>query len=70
MVNTYGSLLLSRCLINLRNAPSPPSTYIYYLLPVSCFALQSLEVSEVGTKEMPVVHTETKTITYEAAEVK
>ncbi|XP_069366810.1 band 4.1-like protein 3 isoform X18 [Paralichthys olivaceus] len=31
--------------------------------------LQSLENSEVGTKEMPVVHTETKTITYEAAEV-
>ncbi|XP_035025328.1 band 4.1-like protein 3b isoform X19 [Hippoglossus stenolepis] len=29
----------------------------------------SLENSEVGTKEMPVVHTETKTITYEAAEV-
>ncbi|XP_069366809.1 band 4.1-like protein 3 isoform X16 [Paralichthys olivaceus] len=30
---------------------------------------ESLENSEVGTKEMPVVHTETKTITYEAAEV-
>ncbi|XP_022613778.1 band 4.1-like protein 3 [Seriola dumerili] len=28
-----------------------------------------LEVSEAGTKEMPVIHTETKTITYEAAEV-
>lgn len=29
----------------------------------------SLDVVEVGTKEMPVVHTETKTITYESAEV-
>ncbi|XP_040910341.1 band 4.1-like protein 3b [Toxotes jaculatrix] len=29
----------------------------------------SLEVSEAGTKETPVIHTETKTITYEAAEV-
>ncbi|XP_039998654.1 band 4.1-like protein 3 isoform X1 [Xiphias gladius] len=29
----------------------------------------NLEVSDVGTKEMPVIHTETKTITYEAAEV-
>ncbi|XP_023263195.1 band 4.1-like protein 3 [Seriola lalandi dorsalis] len=28
-----------------------------------------LEVSEAGTKETPVIHTETKTITYEAAEV-
>ncbi|XP_029380339.1 band 4.1-like protein 3b [Echeneis naucrates] len=28
----------------------------------------SLEASEVCTKEMPVIHTETKTITYEAAE--
>uniref|UniRef100_A0A4W6FQ60 Erythrocyte membrane protein band 4.1 like 3 n=1 Tax=Lates calcarifer TaxID=8187 RepID=A0A4W6FQ60_LATCA len=28
-----------------------------------------IEISEVGTKEMPVIHTETKTITYEAAEV-
>ncbi|XP_039998655.1 band 4.1-like protein 3 isoform X2 [Xiphias gladius] len=28
----------------------------------------NLEVSDVGTKEMPVIHTETKTITYEAAE--
>uniref|UniRef100_A0A3Q3LJF7 FERM domain-containing protein n=1 Tax=Mastacembelus armatus TaxID=205130 RepID=A0A3Q3LJF7_9TELE len=26
-------------------------------------------VSEMGTKEMPVIHTETKTITYEAAEI-
>uniref|UniRef100_A0A665X9R7 Erythrocyte membrane protein band 4.1-like 3b n=1 Tax=Echeneis naucrates TaxID=173247 RepID=A0A665X9R7_ECHNA len=32
------------------------------------FTLQSLEASEVCTKEMPVIHTETKTITYEAAE--
>uniref|UniRef100_A0A665X9P7 Erythrocyte membrane protein band 4.1-like 3b n=1 Tax=Echeneis naucrates TaxID=173247 RepID=A0A665X9P7_ECHNA len=30
------------------------------------FTLQSLEASEVCTKEMPVIHTETKTITYEA----
>ncbi|XP_074508058.1 band 4.1-like protein 3b isoform X12 [Sebastes fasciatus] len=30
---------------------------------------ESLDVVEVGTKEMPVVHTETKTITYESAEV-
>ncbi|XP_067384918.1 band 4.1-like protein 3 isoform X16 [Channa argus] len=29
----------------------------------------SLEVIEVGSKETPVIHTETKTITYEAAEV-
>ncbi|XP_032388496.1 band 4.1-like protein 3b isoform X21 [Etheostoma spectabile] len=29
----------------------------------------SLDTVEVGTKEMPVVHTETKTITYESAEV-
>ncbi|XP_071346494.1 band 4.1-like protein 3 isoform X12 [Trachinotus anak] len=29
----------------------------------------TLEVSEVTAKEMPVIHTETKTITYEAAEV-
>uniref|UniRef100_A0A3Q3LHT5 FERM domain-containing protein n=1 Tax=Mastacembelus armatus TaxID=205130 RepID=A0A3Q3LHT5_9TELE len=29
----------------------------------------TLEVSEMGTKEMPVIHTETKTITYEAAEI-
>ncbi|XP_059199983.1 band 4.1-like protein 3 [Centropristis striata] len=29
----------------------------------------SLNAVEVGTKEMPVVHTETKTITYESAEV-
>ncbi|XP_071346481.1 band 4.1-like protein 3 isoform X2 [Trachinotus anak] len=30
---------------------------------------ETLEVSEVTAKEMPVIHTETKTITYEAAEV-
>ncbi|XP_068593794.1 band 4.1-like protein 3b isoform X3 [Cebidichthys violaceus] len=30
---------------------------------------QSLDVVEVGTKEVPVVHTETKTTTYESAEV-
>uniref|UniRef100_A0A8D3APP2 FERM domain-containing protein n=1 Tax=Scophthalmus maximus TaxID=52904 RepID=A0A8D3APP2_SCOMX len=29
----------------------------------------SLDSSDAGTKEMPVVHTETKTITYEAAEL-
>ncbi|XP_044074450.1 band 4.1-like protein 3b isoform X18 [Siniperca chuatsi] len=29
----------------------------------------SLEAVEVGTKDMPVIHTETKTITYESAEV-
>ncbi|XP_070775612.1 band 4.1-like protein 3b [Enoplosus armatus] len=29
----------------------------------------SLDAVEVGTKEMPVIHTETKTITYESAEV-
>ncbi|KAK5919855.1 hypothetical protein CgunFtcFv8_023718 [Champsocephalus gunnari] len=32
------------------------------------FCHQSLGVVEVGTKEVPVVHTETKTITYESAE--
>ncbi|XP_068593801.1 band 4.1-like protein 3b isoform X9 [Cebidichthys violaceus] len=30
---------------------------------------ESLDVVEVGTKEVPVVHTETKTTTYESAEV-
>uniref|UniRef100_A0A7N6B3C1 FERM domain-containing protein n=1 Tax=Anabas testudineus TaxID=64144 RepID=A0A7N6B3C1_ANATE len=30
---------------------------------------QTLEISEVGTKEVPVIHTETKTITYESSEV-
>uniref|UniRef100_A0A7N6F5Z6 FERM domain-containing protein n=1 Tax=Anabas testudineus TaxID=64144 RepID=A0A7N6F5Z6_ANATE len=29
----------------------------------------TLEISEVGTKEVPVIHTETKTITYESSEV-
>uniref|UniRef100_A0A665X9W1 Erythrocyte membrane protein band 4.1-like 3b n=1 Tax=Echeneis naucrates TaxID=173247 RepID=A0A665X9W1_ECHNA len=38
------------------------------LVSVFPFTLQSLEASEVCTKEMPVIHTETKTITYEAAE--
>ncbi|GAA6236062.1 band 4.1-like protein 3b isoform X14 [Lates japonicus] len=38
-------------------------------VPAESTGPTSLEVSEVGTKEMPVIHTETKTITYEAAEV-
>ncbi|CAG13886.1 unnamed protein product, partial [Tetraodon nigroviridis] len=29
----------------------------------------SLDATDAGTKEMPVIHTETKTITYESAEV-
>uniref|UniRef100_A0AAQ5YK28 FERM domain-containing protein n=1 Tax=Amphiprion ocellaris TaxID=80972 RepID=A0AAQ5YK28_AMPOC len=33
------------------------------------FVPQSPDIVEVATKDMPVVHTETKTITYEAAEV-
>ncbi|XP_026168421.1 band 4.1-like protein 3 [Mastacembelus armatus] len=37
--------------------------------PVELTAPTTLEVSEMGTKEMPVIHTETKTITYEAAEI-
>ncbi|XP_037315029.2 band 4.1-like protein 3 isoform X2 [Pungitius pungitius] len=32
-------------------------------------AVKARDVVEVGTKEVPVVHTETKTITYESAEV-
>uniref|UniRef100_A0A7N5ZR60 FERM domain-containing protein n=1 Tax=Anabas testudineus TaxID=64144 RepID=A0A7N5ZR60_ANATE len=32
-------------------------------------AKETLEISEVGTKEVPVIHTETKTITYESSEV-
>uniref|UniRef100_A0A8C3B3T2 FERM domain-containing protein n=1 Tax=Cyclopterus lumpus TaxID=8103 RepID=A0A8C3B3T2_CYCLU len=31
--------------------------------------VEGIDVVEVGTKEVPVVHTETKTITYESAEV-
>uniref|UniRef100_A0A8D3APL4 FERM domain-containing protein n=1 Tax=Scophthalmus maximus TaxID=52904 RepID=A0A8D3APL4_SCOMX len=43
--------------------------YIYiYIYKYVSFAIQSLDSSDAGTKEMPVVHTETKTITYEAAE--
>ncbi|XP_050925848.1 band 4.1-like protein 3 isoform X7 [Lates calcarifer] len=38
-------------------------------VPAESTGPTSLEISEVGTKEMPVIHTETKTITYEAAEV-
>ncbi|XP_035860691.1 band 4.1-like protein 3b isoform X22 [Sander lucioperca] len=37
--------------------------------PVESTGPTSLDAVEVGTKEMPVVHTETKTITYESAEV-
>uniref|UniRef100_A0AAQ5XBV7 FERM domain-containing protein n=1 Tax=Amphiprion ocellaris TaxID=80972 RepID=A0AAQ5XBV7_AMPOC len=33
------------------------------------FVPQSPDIVEVATKDMPVVHTETKTITYEAAEI-
>ncbi|XP_078120425.1 band 4.1-like protein 3b isoform X1 [Sander vitreus] len=36
--------------------------------PVESTGPTSLDAVEVGTKEMPVVHTETKTITYESAE--
>ncbi|XP_056247032.1 band 4.1-like protein 3b isoform X7 [Seriola aureovittata] len=38
-------------------------------VPAESTGPTSLEVSEAGTKETPVIHTETKTITYEAAEV-
>ncbi|XP_060939770.1 band 4.1-like protein 3b [Limanda limanda] len=38
-------------------------------VPAESTGPTSPENSEVGTKEMPVVHTETKTTTYEAAEV-
>ncbi|XP_034742968.1 band 4.1-like protein 3b isoform X15 [Etheostoma cragini] len=37
--------------------------------PVESTGPTSLDAVEVGTKETPVVHTETKTITYESAEV-
>uniref|UniRef100_A0A665X8T8 Erythrocyte membrane protein band 4.1-like 3b n=1 Tax=Echeneis naucrates TaxID=173247 RepID=A0A665X8T8_ECHNA len=48
------------------HCPRTPVEGSHLLVSVFPFTLQSLEASEVCTKEMPVIHTETKTITYEA----
>uniref|UniRef100_A0A3Q4H640 Erythrocyte membrane protein band 4.1 like 3 n=1 Tax=Neolamprologus brichardi TaxID=32507 RepID=A0A3Q4H640_NEOBR len=40
-----------------------------YLSLFCVFVKQSTDITAVATKDMPVIHTETKTITYEAAEV-
>lgn len=47
-------------------APKPPVVKTEMVTISDTFAAQK---TEIATKEVPIVHTETKTITYEAAQV-
>lgn len=61
---TFFSSLLFPCLSPL--PPQPPVVKTEMVTISDTFAAQK---TEIATKEVPIVHTETKTITYEAAQV-